>query len=142
MDENKTIATFRRIKMDALPIEENTGKPYRSKNKGVMHACGHDGHVAILIGVAKVLNELRDEFSVKVKFVFQPAEEAEGGAKGMIDEDILENPDVDAAFGLHLWVTTPKGVVEYKAGLFMASPDKFTLKKRPGRSCSSARKKY
>ncbi|MGM0410312.1 MAG: M20 metallopeptidase family protein [Bacillota bacterium] len=117
-----------RADMDALPIQENTGKSYSSKNDGVMHACGHDGHVAILIGVAKVLNELRDEFSGNVKFVFQPAEEAEGGAKGMIENGVLESPDVDAALGLHLWGTTPKGMVEYKGGPFMASPDKFTLK--------------
>lgn len=125
-DNDKTILL--RADMDALPIEENTGKSYSSKNDGVMHACGHDGHVAILIGVAKVLNELRDEFSGNIKFIFQPAEEAEGGAKGMIENGVLESPDVDAALGLHLWGTTPKGMVEYKAGPFMASPDKFTVK--------------
>ena len=117
-----------RADMDALPIQEKTGKSYSSNNDGVMHACGHDGHTAILIGVAMILNKLKNEFSGNVKFVFQPAEEAEGGAKGMIEEGILENPAVDAALGLHLWGTSPKGVVEYKAGPFMASPDKFSLK--------------
>ena len=117
-----------RADMDALPIQEKTGKSYSSNNDGVMHACGHDGHTAILIGVAMILNKLKNEFSGNVKFVFQPAEEAEGGAKGMIEEGVLENPAVDAALGLHLWGTSPKGVVEYKAGPFMASPDKFSLK--------------
>ena len=117
-----------RADMDALPIQEKTGKSYSSNNDGVMHACGHDGHTAILIGVAMILNKLKNEFSGNVKFVFQPAEEAEGGAKGMIEEGILENPAVDAALGLHLWGTSPKGVVEYKAGPFMASPDKFRLR--------------
>ncbi|MGM0436745.1 MAG: M20 metallopeptidase family protein [Bacillota bacterium] len=125
-ENDKTILL--RADMDALPIQENTGKPYSSKNDGIMHACGHDGHTAILIGVAILLNKLKNEFNGNVKFVFQPAEEAEGGAQGMIEEGVLENPEVDAALGLHLWGTSPKGVVEYKSGPFMASPDKFTLK--------------
>ena len=117
-----------RADMDALPIQENTGMPYSSNNDGVMHACGHDGHIAILIGVAVLLNKLKNEFKGNVKFVFQPAEEAEGGAKGMIEEGVLENPKVDAALGLHLWGTSLRGVVEYKSGPFMASPDKFSLR--------------
>ena len=117
-----------RADMDALPIQENTGLEYKSQNPGIMHACGHDAHTAILIGTAMVLNNLRDKLRGNVKFVFQPAEEKEGGAEGMINEGILENPEVDAALGLHVWGTVPKGIVEYKSGPFMASPDRFKTK--------------
>ncbi|MGM0379233.1 MAG: M20 metallopeptidase family protein [Bacillota bacterium] len=117
-----------RADMDALPIQEDTGLKFSSQNKGVMHACGHDAHVAILLGTAMVLNELKSELVGNVKFIFQPAEESEGGAKGMIEEGVLKNPDVDAALGLHVWGSVPKGVVEYKVGTFMASPDKFVVR--------------
>ena len=124
--EDKTILL--RADMDALPIQENTGAPYSSEVPGVMHACGHDGHTAILIGAAMVLNELQDEFEGNVKFIFQPAEETTGGAKGMIEEGVLENPKVDAALALHLWGTLPRGMIEYKSGPVMASPDAFNIK--------------
>ncbi|MFW6266634.1 MAG: M20 metallopeptidase family protein [Halanaerobiales bacterium] len=123
--EVKTILL--RADMDALPIEEKTGLPYSSEVPGVMHACGHDGHTAILLGTAMILDELKNDFEGNVKFIFQPAEEAEGGAEGMIKEGVLKNPDVDAALGLHLWGNVPSGVVEYKKGPFMASPDKFEI---------------
>lgn len=117
-----------RADMDALPVEENNELDYISKNKGVMHACGHDGHTSILIGTALVLKELAADFEGNLKFLFQPGEETSGGADGMIKEGVLENPKVDAALGLHLWGSTPEGIVEYKSGPFMASPDHFDLK--------------
>jgi amidohydrolase len=117
-----------RADMDALPVEEKNNLDFKSKNKGVMHACGHDGHTAILIGTAMVLKELAHDFEGNLKFLFQPGEETSGGAEGMIKAGVLKNPDVDAALGLHLWGSTPEGVVEYKSGPFMASPDRFDLK--------------
>ena len=99
--EGKTVLL--RGDMDALPIEEEADVPYKSKVKGVMHACGHDSHAAGLLGAALILNELKDEITGNIKFAFQPAEENQGGAKPMIDAGILENPKVDAAFGLHVW---------------------------------------
>ncbi|RCW60291.1 M20 family metallopeptidase [Halanaerobium sp. ST460_2HS_T2] len=117
-----------RADMDALPVEENNKLEFKSKKEGVMHACGHDGHTAILIGTAMVLKEMAADFNGNLKFLFQPGEETSGGAEGMIKEGVLKNPDVDAALGLHLWGSTPEGVVEYKSGPFMASPDRFDLK--------------
>ena len=117
-----------RADMDALPIQEDTGLEFASQNKGVMHACGHDAHVAILLGTAMVLKKLESELGGNVKFVFQPAEEGEGGAEGMIKEGILTDPAVDAALGLHVWGSVPKGVVESKVGPFMASPDRFVVR--------------
>lgn len=117
-----------RADMDALPVQEKNELKFISQNKGVMHACGHDGHTAILIGTAIVLKELAQDFEGNIKFLFQPGEETTGGAAGMIEEGVLKNPKVDAALGLHLWGSTPEGVVEYKSGPFMASPDHFDLK--------------
>src|SRR5262249_43095769 len=92
-----------RADMDALPLlEADRGQPYRSINHGIHHACGHDGHVAILLAVAEVLTECRAQLPGTVSFVFQPAEERDGGAQGMIDGGVLE-PCPDACFGLHLW---------------------------------------
>ena len=126
-----------RADMDALPIQEQGSIPYRSVNKGVMHACGHDGHMAILLGAARLLSGMRDSLKGRVKFVFQPAEESLGGASFMIDEGILENPDVDAAFGLHLISLLPFGFIGCGKGVFMASVDTFTIKIR-GRAGHSA----
>jgi len=117
-----------RADMDALPVEEKNELNFKSKNEGVMHACGHDGHTAILIGTAVVLKEMAADFKGNIKFLFQPGEETSGGAEGMIKAGVLKNPDVDAALGLHLWGSTPEGVVEYKSGPLMASPDRFDLK--------------
>jgi amidohydrolase len=124
--EGKTVLL--RADMDGLPIEEASGAPYASQNHGVMHACGHDGHTAILLTVAKVLAQRRQQFSGTVKFAFQPAEELPpGGAKGMIEEGVLENPGVDAAFGLHLWNSLPVGKIGVDEGPIMASVDRFDI---------------
>jgi amidohydrolase len=117
-----------RADMDGLPIEEASGAPYASQNRGVMHACGHDGHTAILLTVAAVLAPRRQQFSGTVKFAFQPAEELPpGGAKGMIEEGVLEDPRVDVAFGLHLWNSLPIGKIGVDEGPIMASVDRFDI---------------
>jgi amidohydrolase len=125
-----------RADMDALPVTEQTGLPYASKVKveyggkeiGVMHACGHDAHVAILMGAAEVLAGVRDDLAGTVKFIFQPAEEGawpapQWGAKLMISEGVLENPKVDAIFGLHVWSSMPSGLIGLRPGPVMASSD-------------------
>ena len=117
-----------RADMDGLPIEEASGAPYTSRNHGVMHACGHDGHTAILLTVARVLAHRRQQFSGTVKFAFQPAEELPpGGAKGMIEAGVLEHPSVNATFGLHLWNGLPVGEIGVDEGPIMASVDRFDL---------------
>ncbi len=116
-----------RADMDALPVDEMADVPYRSKVRGKMHACGHDAHTAGLLGAAMVLSEMRDSFDGCVKFMFQPAEEEDGGALPMIEEGILESPEVDAAFGCHLWGLMEEGKVAVSGGPIMASPDVFDL---------------
>jgi len=123
-----------RADMDALPVTERVDLPYKSmatstyngKDTGVMHACGHDTHVAILMGVAEVLSNNKESIKGTVKFIFQPAEEGppvgeEGGAKLMIKEGVLENPKVDAIFGLHISSGTHVGNINYKPGGAMAA---------------------
>jgi len=130
-----------RADMDALPVTERVDLPFASKVKtiykdvevGVMHACGHDTHVAILMGVASVLTEIREEIKGTVKFIFQPAEEGapdgeEGGAELMVKEGILKNPDVDAIFGLHISSGVPINTLTYKPGGTMASATSFEIK--------------
>jgi len=114
-----------RADMDALPVEEANAVPYRSKAPGKMHACGHDGHVAIGLEVARRLAPL--ELGGSVKFAFQPAEEASNGAQAMIGDGVLEEPRVDAAFGIHLWNDLPVGTVGVMAGPVMASVDQFEI---------------
>jgi len=114
-----------RADMDALPMSENPNNPYASKVEGKMHACGHDGHTAGLCLSAAVLNEMKDNISGTIKFMFQPAEEADGGAYPMIKEGALNG--VDGAFGAHLWGSSPEGVVSIKYGAMMASPDNFKI---------------
>ena len=92
-----------RFDMDALPITEETGAEYASKTPGVMHACGHDGHTAIGLSVAKILLKHQDQWAGTVKIVFQPAEEGLGGAERMVKEGVLENPRPDYSLGMHLW---------------------------------------
>ena len=114
-----------RADMDALPVEEANAVPYRSKAPGKMHACGHDGHVAIGLEVARRLAPL--ELGGSVKFAFQPAEEASNGAQAMIGDGVLEAPRVNAAFGIHLWNDLPVGTVGVMAGPVMASVDQFEI---------------
>ena len=116
-----------RADMDALPIHEENEVDYKSQNDGVMHACGHDVHVAMLLGAARELTRRRDELNCNVKFVFQPAEEGIGGALPMISEGVMENPRVDAALALHVWADAPVGSVMLKKGGIMASPDEFEI---------------
>ena len=124
-----------RADMDALPIQEQTNIPYRSVNDGVMHACGHDAHVAMLLGTAFILNDLRDKFSGTVKLIFQPGEEKlPGGASLMIKEGVLD--DVDMIIGQHVYPDLPCGEVGFHAGPYMASSDEvnITVKGRGGQA--------
>jgi len=117
-----------RADMDALPIAEETGLPFASIHRGVMHACGHDAHMAMALGAAAVLSRLKDRFTGNVKFVFQPAEEGPGGALPMIEAGVMENPRVDYAIGCHLWADRPAGCIGVRAGAFLAAMDRFDLK--------------
>lgn len=117
-----------RADMDALPIQEEVEVDYKSRIPGVMHACGHDGHTAALLGTAMILSKLKDYLHGNVKFLFQPAEEGAGGAKPMIEEGVLENPTVDAAFACHVSGDIPEGHILVKKGPHMASCDDFTIK--------------
>lgn len=112
-----------RADMDALPLREQTGLPFASRHEGAMHACGHDGHMAMALGAARMLTGLRRELAGTVKFIFQPAEEMLGGARHMIDAGVLESPRVDGIIGLHLWPDLPTGQFGVKAGTIMASMD-------------------
>ncbi len=129
-----------RADMDALPITETTTLSFKSTEKttfldqevGISHACGHDTHMAILMGTATVLSKHKDQLKGTVKFIFQPAEEGappgeEGGAKLMIKEGVLQNPDVDAIFGLHISASTPVGMVRYASGSTMAAVERFVI---------------
>ncbi|MFZ6027614.1 MAG: M20 metallopeptidase family protein [Chloroflexota bacterium] len=117
-----------RFDMDALPIAEETGAEYASQNLGVMHACGHDGHTAIGLTVARMLVDTREAWSGTVKFVFQPAEEGMGGAPCMIADGVLENPRPDLAVGLHLWNDKPVGWLGIAGGPVMAAAEIFRLR--------------
>ncbi len=126
-----------RSDMDALPVTEQVDLPFKSTAKadwngqqvGVMHACGHDNHMAIQLGAATVLARLRDRLPGTVKLIFQPAEEGPGGAEPMIKENVLENPKVDAIFGLHVF-PFPAGNIVYRPGPVMASADSFVIRVR------------
>jgi amidohydrolase len=117
-----------RADMDALPVSEENQTDYVSTVPGKMHACGHDGHTAIALGVAKLLSRHREHMAGRVKFVFQPAEEMVGGAKAMVEDGVLENPRPDVTLGLHLWNTFPLGLIGVVEGPVMAGAASFTLK--------------
>lgn len=130
-----------RADMDALPVTERNNLPFASKEKatfngqetGVMHACGHDAHVAILMSVAEILSKNKNDLKGTIKFIFQPAEEGapageKGGAGLMVEEGVLENPKVDVIFGLHVRSISKLGVIEYRPKGFMAASDWFTIK--------------
>lgn len=132
-----------RADMDALPIKERVDVPFKSTVMSeymgdtvpVMHACGHDSHIAMLLGTAEVLSSMKDKLAGTVKFIFQPAEESpppdeEGGAPLMIKEGVMDDPKVDVTFGLHIEANIEIGRIEYKPGAFMASSDWFTIKVR------------
>ena len=114
-----------RFDMDALPIEEENNVPYRSQNPGVMHACGHDGHVAVGLGVATLLARHQEALTGTVKLMFQPGEEGMNGAPAMIDDGVLENPRPDVALAAHLWNDRPLGQVSAVAGPVMAAAEKW-----------------
>lgn len=114
-----------RADIDALPVQEENEVPYRSLHDGIMHACGHDGHTAIALATAYYLSQHHDDFAGSVKIIFQPAEEGPGGAKPMIEAGVLQNPDVDAIIGLHLWNNLPLGTVGVRSGALMAAVEAF-----------------
>lgn len=129
-----------RADIDALPVKERTDVPFKStktttylgKEVGVMHACGHDTHIAMLMGTAKILSDMKEHLPGTVKFIFQPAEEGappgeEGGAELMVEEGVLENPDVDVIFGQHINSQTPVGTIRYRPRGTMAASDRFVI---------------
>jgi len=123
--DGKTILL--RADMDALPITEQTGLDFASETPGIMHACGHDIHISTLLACATILSKQKDSLNGRVRLLFQPAEEATGGAEPMIKEGVMENPQVNAAFAFHVTNEVPLGSVLIKEGGSMASPDHFFI---------------
>jgi amidohydrolase len=116
-----------RADMDALPLHEKTGAPYRSRVPGWMHACGHDAHVAVVLGAAMLITPRRGELAGSVKCLFQPAEEIGAGAAALVRDGALEKPRVDAVLGLHVWPDLPVGTIGLRAGPAHAASDSFTI---------------
>ncbi len=114
--------------MDALPMPENSGEPFASKHEGAMHACGHDSHVAMLVGAAKLLHARRADLRGSVKFFFQPGEEGYHGARHSIEEGLLDNPSVDAAFAIHITPNRRAGTLATRPGAIMAAADEVFIK--------------
>ena len=135
--QNKDKAVGIRADIDALPIAEQTDFDYKSQTPGVMHACGHDIHTAILYGTAKILSEMKDQLPGSVKLFFQPSEETVGGAKQMIDQGCLSNPDVKSVIGLHVESTIPAGSVLFTPGPMNAASCEFYVTVE-GKSCHGA----
>jgi len=119
-----------RADMDALPLSEATGLSFASTHEGVMHACGHDGHMAMVLGAARVIKGIKNNLGLKgnIKFLFQPAEEWPGGAKPMIEAGVMDNPKVDFSVGCHLWPGIPQGSIGVKAGPLMAAMGRFDVR--------------
>jgi len=116
-----------RADIDALPVTEDTGLPFASENAGIMHACGHDTHIAMLLGAAKILSEMKDEFKGIIKLIFQLAEETAAGAKQIIEAGALKNPDVNAIVGMHIFADYPCGKVVVQDGPLLASGDTWKI---------------
>ncbi len=127
--EKEGPAVALRADMDALQIKEETGCEFTSENEGVMHACGHDSHTAMLLGTAHILSEMKDQIMGTIKFIFQPAEEYSptGGAPGMIKDGALENPDVSAILGVHVWPTLQTGQLGIREGVMSAASDRLQI---------------
>ena len=117
-----------RCDIDALPISEETNLPFKSQNEGIMHACGHDAHTAVLLSFAKILKDNEEKLPVCVKLIFQPGEETDGGAKQMIDEGVLENPKVKNVYGFHFWNGIDCGKVAYTKGASFAQSSRYEIK--------------
>jgi amidohydrolase len=116
-----------RADMDALPLKEDTGLDFASEHEGAMHACGHDAHMAMVLGAATVFSKIQNELTGNIKFLFQPAEEGPGGAKPMIEAGVMENPKVDYSIGCHVWHDIPEGTIGVRSGPFLAAMDRFDL---------------
>jgi amidohydrolase len=116
-----------RADMDGLPVQEESGVAFASVEPGKMHACGHDGHVAVLLGAAQMISERKDALAGTIVLCFQPAEEGKGGAKAMIDDGVLDDPHVDRVYGLHLLSQAPAGMVKVRPGPVMASSDSIEI---------------
>ncbi len=131
--------TALRADLDALPIKEENDVPYKSKNEGIMHACGHDVHTSVLLGASKILAELKNEWEGTIKLIFQPGEERNpGGASILIKEDVLKNPTPSAIFGLHVHPGLDTGKLSFRGGKVMASADELfiTIKSRGGHAAA------